>query len=416
MGYQNAAQGTQQAMLMQALMAQQQQQSIQGNYQQGIDALMAAQGGALGRLSDAQKNAIASLRNNLTGGITDLQRAQTGGVNALRAGQQQGIGALQAGQRQGIGALDQAYGRGAGALSDYYGRGVGFQQPYMDAGAGATNRLAALYGAGGEYATGPSMSQLQMDPGYAFRQQEGERAMQSAAGAGGLRGSGAALKAATRYGQEASSQEYQNAYNRAMANRAAATQGLQGLMQGGLSASNVASGLAGQTGTNLANLAGQIGSGKANIYGQTGTNMANLYGQTGSNLANLYGQMGTNMANLRGQAGANMANIYSGLGGQMANAYLGTGANLANLLQGRGQQLSNIQGNLGQGLGQGLSNLGNIYAQQRMAPWNALSSLGGQAAQAAMMAYGGGGFKNLFGSPFPMGRGGYNAAMGYMDF
>jgi hypothetical protein len=53
------------------------------------------------------------------------------------------------------------------------------------------------------------------DPGYGFRFSEGQRALdRSAAARGGLI-SGNALKAATRFGQEMGSQEYQNAYNRA---------------------------------------------------------------------------------------------------------------------------------------------------------------------------------------------------------
>ena len=54
------------------------------------------------------------------------------------------------------------------------------------------------------------------DPGYAFRLSEGQKALdRSAAARGGLI-SGGALKAATRYGQDMGSQEYGNAYNRAL--------------------------------------------------------------------------------------------------------------------------------------------------------------------------------------------------------
>jgi hypothetical protein len=63
-------------------------------------------------------------------------------------------------------------------------------------------------------------SDFQQDPGYAFRLAEGQKALdRSAAARGGLI-SGAALKAATGYGQQMGSQEYQNAYNRFQANRA----------------------------------------------------------------------------------------------------------------------------------------------------------------------------------------------------
>ena len=128
-----------------------------------------------------------------------------------------------------------------GALAGAYGEQRGFQQPYLGAGAGAVNQLAALYGVGGEptaqgygsFTRQPTLEELQMDPGYAFRLREGERALQAQQAAGGRQVSGAALKAATRYGQEAGSQEYQNAYARFMQNRQATLAGLQGLASGG---------------------------------------------------------------------------------------------------------------------------------------------------------------------------------------
>lgn len=61
----------------------------------------------------------------------------------------------------------------------------------------------------------PTAQQMQQDPGYQFRLQEGQRALDmSAAARGTLRG-GAQLKALQGYGQQLGSQEYQNAYNRA---------------------------------------------------------------------------------------------------------------------------------------------------------------------------------------------------------
>ena len=57
---------------------------------------------------------------------------------------------------------------------------------------------------------------LGQDPGYAFRLSEGQKALdRSAAARGGLI-SGGALKAAQRFGQDLGSQEYQNAYTRAL--------------------------------------------------------------------------------------------------------------------------------------------------------------------------------------------------------
>jgi hypothetical protein len=245
-----------------------------------------------------------------------LRQAQERAAAELKAGREQGIQALQTGQ---TGAL--------GALPEYYREGVGYQQPYMQAGTQATNQLAQFFGPGGAYTQQPTLEQLQMDPGYAFRLQQGQQTMMNAARAGGLAGSGGALKAATRYGQEAGSQEYSNAYNRFMANRLAATQGLQNLSGQGAGAANVASGLAGQT-------------------------------------------------------GGNIANVYTGTGANIANTATGTAANLANTYANTGNQLANVYGNLGQGLGQGAANIGSIYAQGAMGPTNLMAALAGQGLQA----------------------------------
>lgn len=353
MGFQSAANaaasGTQQGMM----------------YQFGAAAQQAE------ALRQAQERAAAELKAGKEQGIQALQQGQVQGAGALQAGQEQGVGALQAGQAGALAALPQ-----------FYREGVGYQQPYMDVGGGAVNRLGALYGQGGEYTRQPTLEELQMDPGYAFRMEQGRQQMLNAARSGGLAGSGAALKAATRFGAGEASQEYNNAYSRFMANRLAASQGLQNLAGLGANAAQISTGLAGQTGANM-----------ANVYGQTGANLANLYGQTG----------------------ANLSNVYTGTGANIANTATGTGANLANTYSNTGNQLANVYGNLGQGLGQGAANIGSIYGQAAMAPTNLLAALSGQAAQGAMMALGSGGGAGLgkaatsvFGSPFPSS---YNMSM-----
>jgi hypothetical protein len=56
----------------------------------------------------------------------------------------------------------------------------------------------------------------QADPGYAFRLAEGQKALDRQAAARGGLMSGGALKAAARYGQDMGSQEFGNAYSRAL--------------------------------------------------------------------------------------------------------------------------------------------------------------------------------------------------------
>lgn len=55
---------------------------------------------------------------------------------------------------------------------------------------------------------------FQADPGYAFRQAEGQKGVERSAASRGALFSGAAGKALTKYNQDLASQEYSNAYNR----------------------------------------------------------------------------------------------------------------------------------------------------------------------------------------------------------
>ena len=59
-----------------------------------------------------------------------------------------------------------------------------------------------------------SLADFTKDPGYDFRQQQGQRGVEASAAARGGVLSGAALKGLTRYNQDYASGEYQNAYNR----------------------------------------------------------------------------------------------------------------------------------------------------------------------------------------------------------
>jgi hypothetical protein len=120
------------------------------------------------------------------------------------------------------------------------------QEPYRQAGLTGQNRLMELLGLGGDtgaagygkYGRDFGMSDFQADPGYAFRLGEGQKALERSAAARGGLISGGALKAATRYGQDMGSQEYQNAFNRYQTSRANQLQPLGNLMASGQSAAS----------------------------------------------------------------------------------------------------------------------------------------------------------------------------------
>lgn len=200
--------------------------------------------------------------------------------------------ALQQGQTQAVSALN---------------RGMEAYTPYQTVGVNAINQLAKLYGQTGEYTQMPTMAQLQMDPGYAFREQQGLQAVQRQMAAGGLGGSGAALAAAQQFGQDLASQEYGNAYNRFMANRLAATQALQGLGSSGLTAAG-----------GIGNLAG----GQANVYRGTAQDLAQNYQNLGQGIGQGYANIGANNASAY-MAPTNLLAQALGQGLQAAGAYAG---------------------------------------------------------------------------------------------
>lgn len=112
----------------------------------------------------------------------------------------------------------------------------------------------------GSLARSFSMSDFEQDPGYAFRLNEGQKALErSAAARGGLL-SGAQGKAMQRYGQDMGSQEYTNAYNRFNTNQGNLFNRLSSLSGGGQTAtSNLAT-----LGANAANNAGNYSTQAAN--------------------------------------------------------------------------------------------------------------------------------------------------------
>ena len=138
--------------------------------------------------------------------------------------------------------------RAADLQMQQFERQVELQEPWRQAGITALNKLTPL---ATEY-TPFGMDQFQQDPGYAFRMQEGMKALErSAAARGGLL-SGGMLKGAQQYGQGLASQEYMNAFNRYQAERNARLNPLQSLAGVGQTATNQL-GQAGQT------MAGNVG-------------------------------------------------------------------------------------------------------------------------------------------------------------
>jgi hypothetical protein len=156
------------------------------------------------------------------------------------------------------------------------------QEPFRQAGLTGQNRLMQLLGLTpqttgpggttsadyGKYGRDFGMQDFQEDPGYQFRLSEGLKALdQQAAARGGLI-SGAALKASQRYGQNAASDEYQNAFNRYQVNRSNQLNPLQALAGQAQSATNTL----GQASQNYANQGSNVlqNAGNARASGYVG--------------------------------------------------------------------------------------------------------------------------------------------------
>lgn len=173
----------------------------------------------------------------------------------------------------------------------YYDQ-VARQEPFRQAGLTTQAELLRQMGLAGDASSQGygnmlrnfAMSDFEADPGYGFRLQEGLKSMDRQAAARGGLISGAALKAAQRYGQEMGSQEYQNAYNRYNQNR------------------NI----------NYSMLTGQqaVGQGATNQQGQASQN----YGAAAGNAMQ-------NAAAARASGYMGSANALAGGLGQIANAY-----------------------------------------------------------------------------------------------
>lgn len=184
---------------------------------------------------------------------------------------------------------------------EQFNKNIELQKPMIDAGNTGRNRLMQLLGLApggadnGSAAKDFSMADFQQDPGYQFRMDQGQQALERGAAARGGLMSGAAAKDTMRFSQGLASQDYQAAFDRFKSNQASKLNPLQSLSGAGQSAS----GALGQAGQNFANSAGQA----LGNYGAT----------AGANL--------TGMGNARASGYVGSANALTGALGQAYNGF-----------------------------------------------------------------------------------------------
>jgi len=203
------------------------------------------------------------------------------------------IGGLIAGDaaQSAAGTSAAASDRSIALQKEMFDKQMALQEPFRTAGIAGQNRLLELLGLGGsktaagygKYAKDFSMQDFQADPGYAFRLSEGLKGLDRTAAARGGLISGGALKAATQYGQEMGSQEYQNAFNRYQTNRTNQLQPLGNLQSVGQSAASNQGSAAANYGSaagaaitagGQAQAAGQLGQGNTIANALTGATTA----------------------------------------------------------------------------------------------------------------------------------------------
>jgi hypothetical protein len=158
---------------------------------------------------------------------------------------------------------------------EIYGQNKATLSPYVEVGNKATGALnSLLYGND----NGASLAALQQAPGYQFRLNEGMNQLNTGYAARGLLNSGAAQKAALRFGQDYASNEYNNRFN-----QLASQQGV------GLSAGNALAGVSNTyanqvTSQNNANASAQMNA--ALLRGQTN---ASMWGNIGGAIGGMFG-------------------------------------------------------------------------------------------------------------------------------
>lgn len=283
----------------------------------------------------------------------EFARDETGRMREYLAGQQDVAGGyIGQGYNQGIGALSSAY-RDAGASM---GAGMG---ELRSGTSGALAEMRRGYGqartdlAGvdasatrGIMARGDELSarmdrpvDLAADPGYQFRREQGEQAINRAASAAGGRSGGRTLKALADYNSDLASQEYGAAFARKQASDAAQA-GLLGQQYGAagmldqteMQRQSALSGLAYGQGQGAANIGMQGAGSLANMYGQ----QANMYGQYGGQLGQMYAGQGSDL-------GGN-ALATSALNTQLATGLIGSEQNFAQYGGMVAQQQANQKG------------------------------------------------------------------------
>ena len=202
------------------------------------------------------------------------------------------------------------------------------QAPWLAAGKEALGNLTSQFGNGGpqwdQTFTAPTNVTEQNDPGYQFRLQQGEAALQNSAAARGNLLTGGTAKSVNNYAQDYASNEYSNVYNRALGQYQQNYNQFQQAQNNMFNREGAIAGV-GQTAANTLSQAGQAAS----------NNVANINLTSGAQ----QGQQINNAAAATASGYAGAANAIGGIGSTLSNYSLlqqilagGSGANFGSTL------------------------------------------------------------------------------------
>ena len=268
------------------------------------DAALAADnaGGIGGALGDTSANYTAGMgsANALTGAASPSVIQQLATATGLTPTQITSLGGAAISSLAGLYGANKIAGAGQTAANlssnaslaatqlqaQQYADQVARQQPFYQAGLNALPAYTQGVMPGGNLVAAPTLNQLQMDPGYGFRFDQGMKGLNASMAAKGLGVSGAGIKGAVDYGQAAGSQEYNNAYNRYIGTQTTQRNALAGLT----GFAPTAAGSIASSGTNYANNVGNLLASNATTQGNAALNSAaatqSAYGGAGTAFAN----------------------------------------------------------------------------------------------------------------------------------
>ena len=267
---------------------------------EGLQLQLAADKENVDKQIAAQKEALAQT-------LASQEAAAAAGNAAAAAALERQLAAQKEALDAQLGLQRELYQKQVENLSSFKQAGEAGQNRLMDLLGLSGNTNAPGYGSAAKSFAAEDMEQ---DPGYAFRLSEGQKAIErSTAAKGGLQ-SGAALKAAARFGQEMGSQEFANAFTRYQterANKLAPLQSLQAVGQASAAGQATAAG-------NLASSSSQAlqsyGSGASNAYGNYGATTGDIAARTGAGASAAYGGYGAGLSNIYGSSNAARQSAY----------------------------------------------------------------------------------------------------------